>query len=89
MSNLDRDDGFEVPLHRSLTEPILLGGLPRNFALAYWTFAAGLSLGAHQWWFALIAAGGHVAGSALTKNDPYVFDILRRAVTRGQRRLDP
>ena len=27
-------DGFEVPLHRSLTEPILLGGAPRTVAIA-------------------------------------------------------
>ena len=26
--------GFEVPLHRSLTEPILLGGAPRTVAIA-------------------------------------------------------
>ena len=25
-------DGFEVPLHRALTEPILLGGAPRTVA---------------------------------------------------------
>jgi len=26
-------DGFEIPLHRSLTEPILLGGAPRSAAI--------------------------------------------------------
>ena len=25
--------GFEIPLHRSLTEPILLGGAPRTVAI--------------------------------------------------------
>ena len=25
--------GYEVPLHRSLTEPILIGGAPRNFVI--------------------------------------------------------
>ena len=33
-------DGFEVPLHRSLTEPILLGGAPRTVAIANGTLAA-------------------------------------------------
>ena len=32
--------GFEVPLHRSLTEPILLGGAPRTVAIANGTLAA-------------------------------------------------
>ena len=29
--------GFEVPLHRSLTEPILLGGAPRTVATVSYT----------------------------------------------------
>ena len=36
-------DGFEVPLHRSLTEPILLGGAPRTVAIANGTLAAAVS----------------------------------------------
>ena len=26
-------EGFEIPLHRALTEPILLGGAPRSVAI--------------------------------------------------------
>jgi type IV secretion system protein TrbD len=37
--------GFEVPLHRSLTEPILLGGAPRTNG----TLAAALGLGLQLW----------------------------------------
>ena len=37
--------GFEVPLHRSLTEPILLGGAPRTVAIANGTLAAAVGLG--------------------------------------------
>ena len=33
--------GFEVALHRSLTEPILLAGSPRSFAILNGTFGAG------------------------------------------------
>ena len=41
--------GFEVPLHRSLTEPILLGGAPRTVAIANGTLAAALGLGLQLW----------------------------------------
>jgi len=41
--------GFEVPLHRSLTEPILLGGAPRTVAIANGTLAAAVGLGLHLW----------------------------------------
>ncbi|MET3515011.1 MULTISPECIES: VirB3 family type IV secretion system protein [Pseudacidovorax] len=41
--------GFEVPLHRSLTEPILLGGAPRTVAIANGTLAAAVALGLQLW----------------------------------------
>jgi len=41
--------GFEVPLHRSLTESILLGGAPRTVAIANGTLAAAVGLGLKLW----------------------------------------
>src|SRR3546814_15285948 len=41
--------GFEVPLHRSLTETILLGGAPRTVAIANGTLAAAVGLGLQLW----------------------------------------
>jgi type IV secretory pathway TrbD component len=41
--------GFEVPLYRSLTEPILLGGAPRTIAIANGTLAVALALGLRLW----------------------------------------
>ena len=41
--------GFEVPLHRSLTEPILVGGAPRTVAIANGTLAAAVALGLQLW----------------------------------------
>ncbi len=42
-------DGFQVPLHRALTEPILLGGAPRTVAIANGTLAAAVGLGLQMW----------------------------------------
>jgi type IV secretion system protein TrbD len=41
--------GFEVPVHRSLTEPVLLGGAPRTVAIANGTLAAAVGLGLQLW----------------------------------------
>mgnify|MGYP003652820012 CR=1 FL=1 len=41
--------GFEIPLHRSLTEPIFLGGAPRTVAIANGTLAAAVGLGLQLW----------------------------------------
>lgn len=41
--------GFTVPVHRALTEPILLGGAPRAVAILNGTLAAALGLGLRLW----------------------------------------
>jgi type IV secretion system protein VirB3 len=41
--------GFEVPLHRSLTEAVLMGGAPRTVAIANGTLAAAIGLGLQLW----------------------------------------
>ncbi len=45
----DSMPGFEVPLHRSLTEPILMGGAPRTVAITNGTLAAAVGLGLQLW----------------------------------------
>lgn len=82
------DDGFEVPVHRSLTEPILLAGLPRTLALLLWTTAAALGLGLRQIWVVPVALALHGVLAAAAKRDPYFFDVFLRAI-HAQRRLDP
>src|SRR4026208_701224 len=41
--------GYEVPLHRALTEPILIAGAPRAFAILNGTLAAAIGLGLRPW----------------------------------------
>ena len=42
-------EGYEIPLHRALTEPILMGGAPRSVAIFNGTLAAALGLGLQLW----------------------------------------
>jgi type IV secretion system protein TrbD len=81
-------EGFEVPIHRSLTEPILLAGLPRRLAILLWTAALIVVLGLYQLWFLPIALGLHAGLAALTRRDAYFFEIFVRALN-AQRRLEP
>ena len=41
----DNVAGFYAPVHRSLSDPILLGGAPRTVAIANGTLAAAIALG--------------------------------------------
>ncbi|HEV2593816.1 MAG TPA: VirB3 family type IV secretion system protein [Sphingomicrobium sp.] len=72
-------DGFEVPLHRSLVEPILLGGAPRALAILIGTVAAALGLGLQQWLAGMIIwALGHSAAVLATRRDPDFAAVLVR-----------
>ncbi len=84
----DLPEGFEVPIHRSLTEPMLVAGLPRGFALLLWTPGMVIILGLYQLWFLPIQVGLHLVFAALTKREPHLFEVFKRAL-RAQRRLEP
>jgi type IV secretion system protein TrbD len=71
--------GFYAPVHRALTEPILLGGAPRAVAIVHGTLAAAVGLGLRLW----IVGGaiwliGHVAAVWAAKRDPAFVDVVRR-----------
>jgi type IV secretory pathway TrbD component len=79
---IERDDpvaGFYAPVHRALTEPILLGGAPRAVAIVNGTLAAAIGLGLRLW----IAGGvlwllGHLAAVWAAKRDPAFVEVVRR-----------
>jgi len=71
--------GFEAPMHRSLAEPILMGGAPRSVAILNGTIAAALGLGLRLWIAGLLLwALGHAAAVWAAKRDPQFVDVVRR-----------
>lgn len=71
---------YQTPIHRSLTQPILLGGAPREFAVLNAAIGVCLVLAMHQWigvplWFAIQSAG-----IALAKHDPYFIETIKRHI---------
>lgn len=72
-------EGFEIPLHRSLTEPILLAGAPRTIAIVNGTIAAALGLGLQLWIAGLLLwVVGHSLAVFAAKRDPDFAEVLRR-----------
>ena len=72
-------EGFEVPVHRSLVEPVLLGGAPRSLAILNGTVAAALGLGLRQWVAGLLLwALGHSIAVFAAKRDPDFATALLR-----------
>ena len=71
--------GYTVPVRRALTEPILLGGAPRAFAILNGTLAGAIGLGL-QLWAAGLAIGvlGHVLAVWAARHDPLFVEVGRR-----------
>lgn len=71
--------GFFAPVHRSLAEPILLGGAPRSVAILNGTLAGAVGLGLRLWLAGLaIWAIGHFAAVWAAKRDAQFVDVVRR-----------
>ena len=67
-------EGFTVPVHRSLTQPILLGGAPREFAILNGTLGTALLFGLHSLIGVPVCLVLHVVAVALAKKDPQFLD---------------
>jgi type IV secretion system protein VirB3 len=74
-------EGYEVPLHRALTEPILIAGAPRSIAIAIGTLAAALALGLRLWLPGLLVwIVGHALAVMATRADPNFAQVVSRAL---------
>ena len=79
MEQAEPISGFYAPVHRALTEPILLGGAPRAVAIVNGTLAAAIGLGLRLWAVgAAIWLIGHVAAVWAAKRDPAFVDVVYR-----------
>ena len=75
----DLAPGFDAPVHRALTEPILIAGAPRAVAILNGTLAAAVGLGLRLWIVGLVLlAIGHAAAAWAARRDPFFVDVVRR-----------
>lgn len=71
--------GFHAPVHRALTEQMLLGGAPRTFAIANGTLAGAIGLGLRLWIAGLVIwAIGHMAAVWAAKRDAQFVEVAHR-----------
>jgi len=71
--------GYDVPLHRSLTEPVLIAGAPRSFVIPNGTLAAAIGLGLRLWIVGLLIwVIGHALAVYVTRKDPAFLHVLSR-----------
>lgn len=75
------ESGLQIDLFQSLTQPILLGGVPRGFAIFNCTLAAVISLPLQLPEFGIpLLIITHSIAAWFIKKDPYFFAVLGRHV---------
>ena len=71
-------EGFEVPIHRSLTQILMIAGAPREITIVIGTFTAAIVLGLHSLTGLPFGFGLHLLAVAVSRRDPQFFATFRR-----------
>jgi len=67
-----------VSLHRSLTEVIMIGGIPRASAILTWTIALAVGIGLRSWYAIPLGVFLHSAFYFLARHDPQFLETFTR-----------
>jgi type IV secretory pathway TrbD component len=72
--------GYLAPVRQALTQPILMGGAPRPYAILNGTLAAIVAFAGAIVPGILLGIAGHVLGVFLARRDPDVIEVLKRSM---------
>lgn len=73
-------EGFEIPIHRSLTEEMLLAGCPRAIVILNGSVFVMLVLILQIWYTIPFNIILHIAAVMVTKKDPQFFECFKRYI---------
>ena len=74
-----RPEGWELPVAGALAEPVLLAGMPREYAILVGTVAVVLGLALRLWWLGILWwVAASAVGLYAARTDKRFFDVLRR-----------
>ena len=83
MANHYEPEGFRIPIHRSLTEPIMLGGAPRTIAITNGIAVVAFVMGAQNLWVLPLGVVSHLILVALHRKDKQFLTVLKRNLSRS------
>ncbi len=72
--------GYLAPVRQALTQPVLMGGAPRSYAILNGTLAAIVAFAGAIVPGIILGIAGHVLGVFLARRDPDVIEVLKRAM---------
>lgn len=74
--------GYRIKLHSALVTPIMLGGVPRQFAILNGTVCAAFVLGLHAIYTLPLFIIIHIVAVIAARRDPYFFEIIMRQMRK-------
>jgi type IV secretion system protein VirB3 len=75
----ERRTGWELPVAQALAEPVMMAGMPREYAILMGTVAVVLGLALRIWWLGLTWwAVAYAVGLYAARVDKRFFHVLRR-----------
>lgn len=69
----EKPEGYYIPIHKSLVDPLLIGGIPRNLCLALWSCGIAIGVMLKMYWFFIVVISTHFVVLRMTKKDPDFF----------------
>lgn len=80
MRDLHDVPGYFAPVRQALTQPLLMGGAPRPYAIFNGTVAAVIAFAGAPLVGLILGVVGHIVGVFLARRDPDAVDVLKRAM---------
>ena len=71
-----KPDGFYIPIHKSLIEQQLIGGLPRNACIALWSLGGGIGVMMQIYWLLIPTFILHMLIRKATAKDGEFFNTV-------------
>ena len=72
--------GFVAPVRQALTQPLLMGGAPRSYAILNGTLAAIVAFAGALLPGLILGIAGHALGVILARRDPDAVEVMSRAM---------
>jgi type IV secretion system protein TrbD len=72
--------GYLTSIRQALTQPILMGGAPRPYAILNGTLAAVIAFAGAPLVGLGLGVAGHIVGVFLARRDADAIDVLKRAM---------
>lgn len=80
MGGTSKPEGYEIPVHRSLTVPLLMGGVPREVMILNATMTAALIFGLGTLWVLPFTLVVHLGFVTACRHDPKIVEVGKRHI---------